>query len=208
MMKQVAHQTPKGVIYIEGPCPSFYLADLTMNDKLTNFRPPEKQREALMMIADLPQGMIYIARNDEEIVGYITFHPPDDCSRWIKHPRVLELGGIEVSSDWRRCKIAECMLKVAFSNPVLENYIVITMEICWHWDTANTNLDIWSYQRTLTKLFGTINMKRVPTDDPDIIEHPANVLMARVGQRISNHDIALFEGMKFKGRLGDAAGLS
>jgi len=208
MMKQIAHQTPKGVIFIEGPCPSSYLAEMIMNNKLTNFRPPEKQKEALMMIADLPEGMIYIARDDKEIVGYVTFHEPDECSRWIKHPRVIELGGIEISADWRRCKVAETLLQVAFSNPIMENYILITMEICWHWDTSNTKLDLWSYQRALTKIFGTIGMKRIPTDDPDIIEHPANVLMARIGHKVSNKDISLFESMKFKSRLGDVAGLS
>ena len=207
-MKRVAHQTPKGVIFIEGPCPSSFLAELTMNSKLTKFRPPNKQREALMMIADLPQGIIYIARDDKEIVGYVTFHQPDECSRWIKHPRVIELGVIEISTDWRHCKIAENLLKVAFSNPITENYILIAMEICWHWDTANAKLDIWSYQKALTKLFGTVGMKKIPTDDPDIIEHPANVLMARVGHRVSNNDIVLFENMKFKNRFGDAAGLS
>ncbi len=206
-MKQIVHQTPKGVVYIEGPCPSAYLAKLEMNEKLTNFRPPDKQKEALMMIADLEQGMIYVARHDNEIVGYVTFHPPDDCSRWIKHPKVLELGGIEVSADWRRCKIAENILQVAFSNPVLENYIVITMEICWHWDTANTKLDLWAYQKTLTKLFGTVGMKRVPTDDPDIIEHPANVLLARYGSKVSTSDIVKFENMKFKSKLGEVSGL-
>jgi len=208
MMEQVAHQTPKGVISIEGPCPSSYLAEMIMNSKLTNFRPPDKQKEALMMIANLPEGMIYIARADQEIVGYVTFHEPDECSRWIKHPRVIELGGIEISADWRRCKIAENLLKVAFSNHVMENYILITMEICWHWDTANTKLDLWSYQRALTNLFGTVGMKRIPTDDPDIIEHPANVLMARVGNKVSKNDILLFESMKFKNRYGDAAGLT
>ena len=207
-MKQIVHETPKGALYLEGPCASSYLAELTMNDKLNNFRPPDKQKEALKMIADLDQGMIYIARHDKEIAGYITFHPPDDCSRWVKHPRIMELGGIEISSDWRRCKVAGTLLKVCFNNPMMENYIVITMEICWHWDTANTKLDIWSYQRTLTKLFGSVGMKRVPTDDPDIIEHPANVLMARVGTRVHNNDTALFESMKFKNRLSDASGLS
>ncbi len=199
-MQQVAHPTSKGTVYLEGPCPGPYLADLTMNEKLTNFRPPDKQKEALIMITGLPEGMIYIARHEKEIVGYVTFHRPDECSRWIKHPKVLELGGIEISADWRRCKIAETLLKLCFTNPVMENYIVITMEMCWHWDTRNTKLDIWAYQRVLTNLFGTVGMKRVPTDDPDIIEHPANVLMARFGQKVPAGDIALFESMTFKNK--------
>ncbi|WP_027365289.1 GNAT family N-acetyltransferase [Desulfotruncus alcoholivorax] len=197
-MQQYALETPQGTVYIEGPCPGDYLAELTMNDKLTNFRPPEKQKDALIMIAEMPVGMIYIARHEKEIAGYVTFHPSDESSRWIKHPRVLELGGIEISSDWRRMKLAENLLKVSFQNPELENYIVITMEMCWHWDTRNTKLDIWAYQRVLTNLFGSVGMQRTPTDDPDIIEHPANVLMARIGKNVSKSDIELFESMKFQ----------
>jgi acetoin utilization protein AcuA len=203
MMQRVAHQTPKGVVHIEGPCPGDYLAELEMNEKLTNFRPPDKQKEALIMIANMPKGMMYIARHEKEIVGYVTFHPPDECSRWIKHPKVLELGGIEISADWRRCGIAQKILQVSFSNPVFEDYIVITMEMCWHWDTRNTKLDIWAYQRVLTDLFGSVGMERTPTDDPDIIEHPANVLMTRIGKNVSTSDVALFESLKFQ-RFGAA----
>ncbi|TYO94762.1 GNAT family N-acetyltransferase [Desulfallas thermosapovorans] len=207
MFQQVIHETPKGTIYIEGPCPGSYLADLTMNSKLTNFRPPEKQKKALIAITGMPHGMIYIARHEKEIVGYITFHRPDESSRWIKHPRVLELGGIEISSDWRRCKIAENILKAGFSNPVMEDYIVITMEMCWHWDTRNTKLDIWAYQKVLCNLFGSVGMKRTATDDPDILEHPANVLMARIGQNVAVSDVALFESMRFQNRYGNAVNL-
>lgn len=203
MMQSVAHQTPKGIVFIEGPCPGDYLAGLEMNEKLTNFRPPDKQKEALIMIANMPRGMMYIARHEREIVGYVTFHPPDECSRWIKHPKVLELGGIEISADWRRCGIAQKILQVSFSNPVFEDYIVITMEMCWHWDTRNTKLDIWAYQRVLTELFGSVGMERTPTDDPDIIEHPANVLMTRIGKNVSKSDVALFESLKFQ-RFGVA----
>lgn len=204
MVNQKAHQTPKGTVCIEGPCPGSYLAELRMNNKLTNFRPPEKQKNALIMITNMPNGMIYIARHEKEIVGYVTFHHSDESSRWIKHPKVLELGGIEISSDWRRCKIAESILQLSFTNPILDNYIVITMEMCWHWDTRNTKLDIWAYQRVLTNLFGTVGLQKVPTDDPDIIEHPANVLLARIGKNVSKNDILLFESMRFQRQYGNA----
>jgi acetoin utilization protein AcuA len=46
-------------------------------------------------------------------------------------------------------------------------------------------------------------MERTPTDDPDIIEHPANVLMTRIGKNVSTSDVALFESLKFQ-RFGAA----
>ncbi|AGL00712.1 GNAT family N-acetyltransferase [Desulfoscipio gibsoniae] len=200
MIRQIVYHTPKGVVYIEGPCPGLYLDRLTMNSKLTNFRPAKKQKEALIMITTTPHGMIYIARHKKEIVGYITFHRPDESSRWFNHPRVLELGGIEISPDWRRLKIAENILQAGFTNPVLEDFIVITMEISWYWDTGNTKLDTFAYRKVLCNLFGSVDMQKIPTDDPDITEHPANVLMARIGQNVSSGDITLFESMCFQNK--------
>lgn len=201
MAQTITINTPKGTVTLEGPASKETIAELRMNDKLTNFRLPEKQKKALQEISELPTGMVYIARHEDEIIGYITFHEPDEYSRWVKHPKVLEMGAIEISSDWRRCKVAQNLLKYSFSNPVLEDYIVITMEFCWHWDVNGTGLDIWDYQRMLTRLFGTVGLIKVPTDDPDILEHPANVLMARIGKNVSKEDRALFETMTFEGKM-------
>lgn len=205
--KEVRLETPKGTVVLEGPVTAQEIAPLTMNEGLTNFRPPERQKQALMEITNLPDAMIFIARHEEEIIGYVTFHHPESFTRWSKHPRILELGGIEVSPAWRGCKVAENLLKVAFSYPVMENYIVITMEFCWHWDTRNTGLDVWAYQKMLTKLFGKVGLKKVTTDDPDILEHPANVLMARIGQNVGKQDVALFEALRFCQKYGEAVNM-
>ncbi|MEW6273993.1 MAG: GNAT family N-acetyltransferase [Bacillota bacterium] len=207
VMQQVALETPKGTVYIEGPVSDTYVENLTMNQLLTNFRPPERQKVALMKITNLPAGMIYLARHEQEIVAYVAFHRPDEYSRWSKHPRVLEMGGIEVSPAWRQCRLGENLLKLAFSNERLEDFIVITTEYCWHWDLKNTGLSLWGYQQMLTKLFGKVGLKKVTTDDPDILEHPANVLMARIGRNVSKEDVALFESMRFMGKYSQAANL-
>lgn len=195
-------QTPKGLVYIEGPAEGPYIAGLQMNQKLTNFRPPAKQKEALVKITGLPNGMIYIARHENEIIGYVTFHPVDEFTRWHKHPKALEMGGIEISPDWRQCKVGENLLKLAFSDPALDDFIVLTMEYCWHWDLRNTSLDVWGYQKMLTNLFAKAGLNKVTTDDPDIMEHPANVLMAKIGKNVSKQDIMLFESLRFLGKLG------
>ncbi len=185
---------------LEGPVISKSLENLSINNKLTNFRPAEEQKRALISISKLPNGMIYIARSGHEIIGYITFHYPEEYFRWHKHPRVLELGGIEISPEWRKKGIAEALLKEAFNNPVMEDFIVVTLEFCWHWDLKGSGLEIFEYQKMLEKLFGMFNLKRRATDDPDITEHPANVLMVRYGKNVSAKDIARFEDMLFEGR--------
>jgi acetoin utilization protein AcuA len=191
-------KTPLGEILIEGPLEAVTLENLRMNDKLTVFRPPAKQKEALAAIARLPEGMVYVARYGHEIIGYVTFHYPDDFSRWSKHPGVLELGGIEISPDWRHRGIGVALLREAFKNPVMENHIIVTVEFCWHWDLKSSGLDLFGYQKMLAKLFGSVGLSRRDTDDPDIIEHPANVLMVRVGANVSSEDSLLFNNMLFE----------
>lgn len=198
MFTQVEFETAKGVIYIEGPVTDKYLESLRMNDRLRNFRPPEQQKKALMTITTMPDGMIYLARYEDEIIAYVTFHHPDEYTRWSKHPNVLEMGGIEVSPDWRNCRVGENLMKTAFSNINLEHFIVITLEYCWHWDLKNSGLDVWQYQKVLGKIFGKVGLNKVTTDDPEIREHPANVLMARFGAKVSKQDLIMFESLRFQ----------
>lgn len=198
-------ETPRsslGEVFVEGPVAAHDLEKMYLNEKLTNFRPPDRQKEALITISKMPEGMIYVARHGLEIIGYVTFHYPDKYSRWSKHPRVLELGGIEVSPDWRNYGIGVALLKEAFANPVMEDYIVVTIEFCWHWDLTRTKLAMFEYQRMLAKLFGVVGLEKRATDDPDILEHPANVLMVRIGINVQKEDRLLFESMLFEGKLG------
>lgn len=200
-------ETPKGLVYIEGPAGAEHLQSLEMNAGLTNFRPPKKQKEALIRITGLPHGMIYIARHESEIIGYVTFHKADEFTRWYKHPKVLEMGGIEISPEWRKCGVGENLMRVAYSNKTLDDFIVLTMEYCWHWDLRHTNMDVWQYQQMLTKIFGKVGLNKVTTDDPDITEHPANVLMARIGKNVGKQDIMMFEALRFLGKLGSSIDL-
>ena len=193
-------ETPKGQVHIEGPVTGDYIQSLQMNQNLRNFRPANRQKDALVIITNLPLGMVYIARYQDEIIGYVTFHKADEYTRWYKHPRAVEMGGIEISPDWRKCNVGDHLMRSAFSNELLENYIVLTMEYCWHWDLRNCNLDVWEYQKMLTKLFARVGLNKTATDDPDIIEHPANVLMARIGKKVSREDIMKFESMRFLGK--------
>jgi len=195
-------ETPKGQVCIEGPVTGDYIDSLQMNQNLINFRPADKQKEALIRITGMSSGMVYIARHQNEIIGYMTFHMADEYTRWHKHTRVVEMGGIEISPDWRKCNVGDRLMKSAFSNEALDEYIVLTMEYCWHWDLRNCNLDVWEYQKMLTKLFARVGLNKTATDDPDIIEHPANVLMARIGKKVSREDIMKFESMRFLDKPG------
>jgi len=50
----------------------------------------------------------------------------------------------------------------------------------------------------LTRLFGAVGLQKVETDDPEILEHPANVLMVRIGEDVTQEDIDAFDRMRLK----------
>lgn len=190
--------TSKGPVEIEGPVGEAYLHSLKMDKQLKNFRPADRQREALMEIANLNHGRVYIARHQNTIVGYTTLHRPSQYARWYRHPRVLELGCIEVSPSWRGCGLGKTLLAAAFSQPFIENFIIITTEYYWHWDIEASGLNVRSYQKMLTNLFGSVGFERRYTDDPEIMAHPANVLMVRFGSRVGREDLIAFKRLLFE----------
>jgi acetoin utilization protein AcuA len=180
---------------VHGPVPGDVLLALNMNVQLSNFRPPAEQLKALAIIAGLYQGRVYIARSGHEIVGYITVHRPDEFSRWHRLPGVLELGGVEVAREWRRRKVGSTLLDFIFSDDYWEDYIVISTEYFRHWDTRGTGLDVWEYRGMLDRFFGRAGFMPMPTNDPDILEHPANVLMARIGSRVGWENMMKFDDL-------------
>lgn len=121
---------------IEGPLTHEDLKALTFDAYLTAFRDAEDQFEALLEITTLPEGRIYVARQDKLIVGYVTFHYPDEIERWSTGnlPYLIELGAIEVSINFRQLQLAEKLIQLSLSTPEFEDYIVITTEYYWHWD--------------------------------------------------------------------------
>lgn len=194
--------TPRGEISVEGPLSPERLAALRMDPGLKSFRSPERQKEALKEIASLPRGAVVAALAQESIVGYVTFHPPDEFERWahggLQH--LLELGAIEISPSWRRLGIASALLEVSFADGALDDYIVISPEYYWHWDLEGTGLSIWQYRKVLESVMGRVGLEPRPTDDPEISSHPANMLMVRVGPRVPREDVIRFEQLRYPER--------
>ena len=68
-------------IVVEGPVSPGHLLKLEMHSDLDAFRRPGDQHKALVEIAGLPEGRIIISRTNDTIVGYATFHYPDEIER-------------------------------------------------------------------------------------------------------------------------------
>ncbi|MFD2670235.1 GNAT family N-acetyltransferase [Marinicrinis sediminis] len=201
--QQKAYTAKGQTFHIEGPLPAHTLATYSMHADLQAFRPPEDQHEALLEIADLAEGRIIIARLDHVIVGYVTFHYPDELERWSEADiaELIELGAIEVAPAYRSFGLGKQMLKLAAADKQLEDYIVFTTEYYWHWDLQGSQLSVWDYRKMMEKLMKNMDMIWYATDDPEICAHPANCLMVRVGSHVRQEAIEAFDRIRFKQRF-------
>ncbi|MBO8163725.1 MAG: GNAT family N-acetyltransferase [Brevibacillus sp.] len=190
-------------LLIEGPVEPENLAAMRFDEGLKAFRIPEEQHRALVEIAGLPEGRIIVAREDDLVLGYVTFLHPDPLERWsqARLDDLLELGAIEVSPKVRSGGVGKAMLRVAFMDDAMEDYIVISTEYYWHWDLKGTGLDVWQYRKVMEKVMGSAGLSWMATDDPEICSHPANCLMARIGRRVKPESIAAFDAMRFQNRF-------
>ncbi|MBB5172769.1 GNAT family N-acetyltransferase [Texcoconibacillus texcoconensis] len=185
---------------VEGPITKEQFVRYEMDEGLIAFRQPDKQREALKNVLELPESRLIIARDHQTIVGYSIFLYPDEIERWSEAnlSNLLELGAIEVSAKYRGYGIAKHLLKVAMADDAMEDYIIITTEYYWHWDLRGAGLSIWEYRDIMQKVMNVGGLECYATDDPEICSHPANCLMARIGERVDAESIHEFNRIRFK----------
>ncbi|MFK2824690.1 N-acetyltransferase [Bacillus sp. B190/17] len=196
-------ETSEGTIVVEGPVSSEALAHMTFHEGLTAFRQPKQQHQAIVEIADLPEGRIIIARSGDIIVGYVTYLYPDPLERWseAKLDNLIELGAVEVAPPYRGAQLGTSMIKLSMLDGMMENYIIITTEYYWHWDLKGTGLNVWQYRKVMERMMNSGGLEWFATDDPEISSHPANCLMARIGRHVDQTSIERFDQIRFVNRF-------
>ena len=164
---------------------------------------PNKQHQALIEIAEFPEGRIIIARDGQTIIGYATFLYPDPLERWSegKIENMIELGAIEIIPHFRGFGVGKCILTVSMMDDAMEDYIIITTEYYWHWDLKGTGLNVWEYRKIMEKMMNAGGLQWYATDDPEICSHPANCLMVRIGSRVNSESIQKFDHIRFMNRF-------
>lgn len=190
-------------IVVEGPIEPGALCGWTLHPDLDAFRPPDQQLEALIEIAGLPEGRVIVAREEQMIVGYVTFHYPDEMERWSEGMMedLIELGAVEVADRYRGAGLGKRMIRLAFAGGQLENVIVFTTEYYWHWDLKGSGLDVWEYRSMMERLMKSVDMVWFATDDPEICSHPANCLMVRIGKQVPLSSAEQFDRVRFRQRF-------
>ena len=189
-------------IVFEGSICSESIKALHLNLGLCAFRPANQQHSALQEISNLEEGRIYVARIQDRVIGYVTFHYPDPLERWseAQNDYIIELGAVEVAREYRRMNIASTLMKVAFTDPAMDEYVVFTTGYYWHWDMENCKVDVWGYRKIMERLLGKADFICLSTDDPEVCSHPANCLLVRVGKKAPRDAIDAFEEVRFQSR--------
>lgn len=190
-------------ITVQGPLSPEALQELDMHRDLDAFRKPQEQREALIEISGLPEGRVIAASTAGVIIGYVTFHYPDELELWSQGGMedLIELGAIEVADGYRGSGLAKLLVSTAFEEEQLEDCIVFTTEYYWHWDLKGSGLSVWEYRQMMEKLMKTVDMVWYATDDPEICSHPANCLMVRMGRAVPLSSRETFDRVRFRQRF-------
>jgi acetoin utilization protein AcuA len=175
------------------------LGPFALDSSLDMFRKPALQKYALIDIAN-DGGCITVAINEQSIIGYAVFHHPSEVESWGKDTtgKLIELGAVEVSQQFRGQKLAERLLVETFNTGIFDDTIVFATMYFWHYDLKRTGLTDFAYKRLLEKLYRKAGMVPFATTDPDIKSSAANQLMARVGPNAPAEVKAEFDRLRLK----------
>lgn len=162
-----------------------------------------RNRQSLINVSNMEDGNVVLAyTGDRKIVGYIALTYPDPQERWSKYGDnvIYELGSIEVSKDWRGLGIAQGMVRLTFADDWYEDKIAILTGYSWHWDLAGTSQTKNQYRKMLMQIFAKVKFQQFYTDEPNIAMDFANLLMARIGSRVSAEAVSRFYDLLFENR--------
>ncbi len=183
--------TPKGTILLRDFCPPSLVERLKADSGLRAFaRIPEREHQLLLGIARSPDCALALAHTPTgDIVGEVTLAPADEW--WDGIENVYEVA-IQVSSQWRGLGIARHLLSFALELDALEDMIFFAMGLYWHWDTEGLGMSVYRYRELIVRLFASQGFVEYPTTEPNVSMEPANVLLARIGNRVDKRVVSQF----------------
>ncbi|MGO4886349.1 GNAT family N-acetyltransferase [Anaerobacillus sp. MEB173] len=161
------------------------LQKLHFHSNLNRFRDSDKQQEAMLIAMESDDVLMALALNNENIIGYAIILSPESDERWIRLNYLKMLGVIEVAPEFRNQKVGQKLLQALFRLAETENYIIISLEYCWHWDLDMTNGDPILYKNMLKHVLESVGFEEFHTNEPDIACYDVNFMMARVGSKIT-----------------------
>ncbi len=188
--------TSLGRLHIRGPVSPEQLEKYSLSEGHCCFRPAARQHKSLVELSREDDAMIFTATLANIIVSYASFQRPD-YPWWQERyfPELIELGSIETDPAWRNMGISKSIMENLFENnqfTFFEDFIVIAFQFIQSWDLKTTGMSPWAYRDFMLNFFKKFGFVTWETVDPEVREHPCNILVARPGRNICVNNIKLF----------------
>ena len=185
------YKTLEGPLFLQTCCTPSFVQGLKIDDGLRAFaRIPEREHQLLLSIAQQPENRLTLAYTaGGTIVGQATLAPLD--SWWQDINDAYEIA-VEVSSSWRKLGIAHQLLGFALEFESLEEYLIVGLGLSWHWDYAGLGITPFHYRELIARLFAAHGFSEYLTSEPNIRMDPANILVARLGNRLTEENVNRF----------------
>lgn len=201
--KEIVLSTPKGDIHIHSFCRPEQIQEYNFDRHFgisDDFKSLFTQRESLVENAAHGGANVVVALVDEkDIIGYGLLAYPDEGERWAElgDEIMIELKAIEVGRAYRSCGIAPGIVKMMLNYPGIEKKIIYLVGYSWTWDLKGKKLTGQGYRQMLVKLFEPFGFKEYETNEPNICLRPENILMCRVGNKVSQKIKDRFKWLRF-----------
>jgi acetoin utilization protein AcuA len=198
----VIHETPMGKLMIRSNCPPGCYAGLQLEEGLGHFSHYSSiihKLEAFETIASRKEGRVTLALLEPNlIVGYGTCWYPDSDDRWSALGELMyEMGAVEVSRNFRSLQLAGRILEATLNEDFFEDKITYMCGFSWHWDLEGSGMNAVRYRQMMMKLYSRVGFREVYTNEPNIALREENLMMIRVGSRVTPEDQRRFRYLRF-----------
>ncbi|HMK35559.1 MAG TPA: N-acetyltransferase [Desulfomonilaceae bacterium] len=202
VQKKVVHETEKGNLIICSNCQPDFFHDLVMDaglGKFSHYSSIIQKLESFQKIARREGGRITLALVEPNIiVGYNTCWYPAPDERWSALGTLMyELAAVEVSRHYRGLHIARRILELTLDDDFFEDKIAYINGYSWHWDLEGSGLSAAQYRQMMMRLYSPFGFREVYTNEPNIALRDENIMMIRVGSRVSPDDQRRFRYLRF-----------
>ncbi|MDM8554239.1 hypothetical protein QUF75_05865 [Desulfococcaceae bacterium HSG7] len=201
--KVIQLTTTRGSLILRSFCQPDQIAEMSFCDDFkayAQYNPIISQKESLIEVASLPDHNVTLAHTQNgQIVGLSLLVYPDPYERWLRvGPQIMmELAAIEVSKSWRADGLAKKLLNLAIDHPLEKERIFYMVGYSWTWDLDDQHQSATVYRNLLIHLFTGEGFAIFQTNEPNVMLHPENLFMARIGNCVLEKTRKQFKMVRF-----------
>jgi acetoin utilization protein AcuA len=142
---------------------------------------------------------VSLAIVDNTIIGFGVLNHPEPEDRWneLGTGIMMEVKVIEVARSWRSSGIAQGILGMLTSDPLVETMIVYMVGYSWTWDLDGTQKSAQAYRNMMIRLFEPFGFQELQTNEPNICLKPENLFMGRIGAAVPEEIRTRFKWLRF-----------